>query len=253
MKFNNLNITISSSAKIGKNVRIGDYSVIYDNVIIEDNSIICNNCVIGEPLTDYYFNKNYVNPQTLIGSDSLIRSHTIIYAGTKTGTNFSTGNNVSVRENSVFGNNCRLGTLCDIQGDMKIGDYCWLHSNVHVGKGSLLGNFVFIYPYVVLTNDPYPPSEMCIGVQVGDFAQIATQSTILPGVKIGMHALIGAGSVVSKDVESYTLCVGNPARKLKDVREIRMKDKPMYPWPYRFDRDMPWKNIGYENWLKNNQ
>jgi len=81
MKFNNRNIHISSSAKMGSNVKIGDNTVIYDNVEIGDNTIIANNCVIGEPINDYYHNKDYQNPVTKIGKNSLIRSHAIIYAG----------------------------------------------------------------------------------------------------------------------------------------------------------------------------
>ena len=65
-KFNNRNVYISSSAKIGKNVKIGDNTTIYDNVVIGDNTIICNDCVIGEPLNNYYSDiDNYKNPETI--------------------------------------------------------------------------------------------------------------------------------------------------------------------------------------------
>ena len=88
MKFNNRNVLISSSAKIGDNVKIGDNTVIYDNVIIEDNVTICNDCVIGEPLSSYYSDENYQNTPTLIGKDSMIRSHSIIYANSTFGEGF---------------------------------------------------------------------------------------------------------------------------------------------------------------------
>ncbi len=114
MKFNNKNITISSKSEIGKNVKIGDNSIIYDNVIIEDNAVICNNCIIGEPDANYYKSEDYENQQTTIGEGSLIRSHTILYAGSSFGENFSTGHRVTIREETVFGKNCRVGTLCDI-------------------------------------------------------------------------------------------------------------------------------------------
>lgn len=254
MKFNNINVRISSSAIIGKNVRIGDDTVILDNVIIGDNSIICNNCVIGEPTNDYYFEENYSNPKTIIGKDSMIRSHTIIYSGCNIGDNFSTGHRVTIRENMEIGNNCRIGTLCDLQGYSIIGDYCWLHSNVHIGQKSKIGNFVFIYPYTVFTNDPRPPSNICLGPEVDDYTQIAVGVILLPGVKIGKHVLIGAHSVVGKDVEDYQLVVGNPAKPIKDVRDLIAKDtgKSHYPWPYNFDRGMPWKEEGYEKWKSKN-
>ena len=144
MKFNNINVQISPKAIIGANVKIGDNTVIYDNVVIGDNSIISNDCIIGEPLNDYYFKENYENPKTIIGENALIRSHTIIYADSVFGKNFSTGHRVTIREKSKFGNNCRLGTVTDIQGYVEFGDNCWLHSNVHIGQQSKIGNFVFM-------------------------------------------------------------------------------------------------------------
>ena len=243
MKFNNYNVSISSKAYIGKNVKIGDNTIIYDNVVIGDNTIICNNCVIGEPLLDYYTNNNYSNPKTVIGSNSLIRSHAIIYAGNEIGDFFNTGHRVTIREYSKFGHNCSLGTLDDIQGYSEFGDYCRLHSNVHIGQKSKIGNYVFIYPYVVFTNDPTPPSNICIGPVVGDYSQIAVFSVLLPGVKIGKHCLVGAGSIVSKDVPDEMLVVGNPSKIIKSVKEIKDREtgESHYPWPMRFDRGMPWE------------
>jgi acetyltransferase-like isoleucine patch superfamily enzyme len=114
-----------------------------------------------------------------------------------------------------------------------------------------LGNFVFIYPYVVFTNDPTPPSDVCIGPTIGDYSQIAVGSVILPGITIGQHCLTGAGSIVTKNVDDYQLVVGNPARVVKDVRDILDGNgQPKYPWPPRFDRGMPWSEIGYDAWLK---
>jgi acetyltransferase-like isoleucine patch superfamily enzyme len=253
MKFNNINVYISEKARIGKNVKIGDNTVIYDNVVIGDNTVIANNCIIGEPLNSYYSDiENYSNPETIIGEDSLIRSHAILYAGSKFGKGFSCGHRVTIRENSVFGEYCRLGTLCDIQGYVTLGDYCWLHSNVHIGQQSIIGNFVFIYPYVVFTNDPTPPSNVCKGPTVGDFSQIAVFSVILPGVKIGKHCLIGAGSVVGKDVDDNQLVLGSPAKAVKNVREIKSREtgEQHYPWPNRFDRGMPWQGESFEEWFE---
>ncbi len=251
MKFNN-NFSISKTANIGLNVKIGDGTIIYDNAVIGDNTIIANHCVIGEPLNDYYKNANYINPKTFIGNDSLIRSHTIIYAGSSFGEKFSTGHRVTIRENSILGEQCRVGTLSDIQGNVVFGDHCWLHSSVFIGGNSKIGSYVFIYPSVVFTNDPHPPSNICKGPTVDDFSQIAASSVILPNIKIGKHCLIGASSLVSKDVKDFSLVAGNPARFIKDIREVKSKEdgKSHYPWPENFDRSMPWENTGYQNWLK---
>ena len=254
-KFNNINVQLSSSSKIGNNVRIGNNSIIYDNVVIGDNTIICNDCVIGEPLNDYYYEgDSYVNPKTVIGANSLIRSHTIIYADNVFGEGLQTGHRVTIREKTRMGVHCSVGTLSDIQGHSTFGDYVRMHSNVHIGQESKIGSYCWIYPYTVFTNDPTPPSEICVGPTVGDYSIVATHCLLLPGVVIGQHCLIGACSLVSKDVGDYTVAVGSPAKPVKDIREVKDREtgEAHYPWPYRFNRNMPWKEIGYEEWLKCN-
>lgn len=251
MKFNNRNVSVSPDAKIGRNVKLGDNVVIYPNVTIGDNTIICNDAVIGEPLNAYYSDAEYGNPPTIIGENCLFRSHSIIYAGCSFGENFTCGHRVTVREHTTIGRNCSLGTLSDIQGQVTIGDYCRLHSNVHISEHCTLGNFVFMYPFSVMTNDPFPPSEETAGGKIGDYTQVAVHTVILPGIKIGKHCLIGANSVVTKRLPDYSFANGNPATVQRDVREIRALGKGHpYPWPKRFSRGMPWARIGFEAWMK---
>ncbi len=251
MKFNNRNVHISPLAKIGRNVRIGDDTVIYDHVHIGDNSIICNNSIIGEPLKAYYDDTEYSNPPTLIGKNALIRSHAIIYAGCEFGENFNSGHRITIREHTIFGASCRVGTGVDIQGYASFGDYCWLLAELHICQKSKIGNFVFIYPYVIFTNDPHPPSNLNIGPTIGNFTQIAVSSVILPGISIGNHSFVGAGTVVTKNVGDYKLVMGNPGKIVKDIRDVRSKESndAHYPWPYHFSRGMPWEQTGFEAWL----
>jgi acetyltransferase-like isoleucine patch superfamily enzyme len=249
MKFNGRNVYVSDKAKIGSNVRVGDNTVIYDHVVIEDNSIICNDCVIGEPLAAYYHDSNYENPPTVIGAGALIRSHAIIYAGSTIGKGFSTGHRVTIRCNSRIGENTAIGTLCDLQGHVNIGKYCRLHSNVHLARGSCLGDFVFLFPYVVMTNDPIPPSDDQIGASIGNYSVVGVHAVILPGIKVGENCLIGANSRVNKRVMDYSLATGDPLKVIMDVRDYMVmgKGKP-YPWMTRFGRGMPWEQMGFEAW-----
>jgi len=252
MKFNNNYQLIGESISIGENVKIGDRTIIYDNVKICDNTIIANDCVIGEPINDYYSSEIYQNPPTIIGENSLIRSHAIIYAGSTFGRELQTGHRVTIRENSIFGRNCSIGTLCDLQDHVEIGDYCRLHSGVHMGQKTVLRNFVFVYASVIFTNDPTPPSNTFTGVTVNDFSQICAGALLMPGITIGKNCLVGAGSVPSKDFDDFSLIMGNPARRVGDVRDMK-SDKDggsPYPWMHHFDRGMPWKEIGYDEWLK---
>lgn len=253
MKFNQRNISISPSAKIGSNVKIGDNTVIYPNVEIGDNTVIANDCVIGEPLNTYYFNESYEQPKTLIGKNSLVRSHAIIYAGSIFGDYLQTGHRVTIRENTITGHHCSFGTNNDIQGDCVIGNYCRFQSFVNVGQKSIVGSYVFLYPFVVLTNDPMPPSNNLKGVQIDDYSQVTSGAIILPGVKIGKHCLIGSNSTVGIDVPDFSFLSGSPAKLFGDVRKLPLfSDKGRhYPWPLNFERGMPWEGIGYKNWLEN--
>lgn len=264
------NIIIGENNKIGKNVYIGHNCIIEDNVEIGDNSFIDSgtiirshstignnsnigsNCIIGEYLMDFYKDHQKHSHPLIIGENSLIRSGSIIYAGSRIGCNFQTGHQVTIRENAEIGNNVSIGTLSDIQGNCKIGNYVRLHSNVHIGQLSIIDDFVWIFPYVVLTNDPTPPSENFVGVKVHSFAIIATGSIIMPGLDIGQDCLIGAGAIVTKNVEPYSVVVGNPAKSISDVRRIKNKitGKPVYPWRNNFDNYMPWDGVGFDAWYE---
>lgn len=254
LKFTGKNIIVGTGVTIGENVRIGDNTTIYDNVHIGDNTIICNDCVIGEPLNDYYHNPNYSNPELIIGANSLIRSHSIIYAGSILGDYLTTGHRVTIREKAIVGRNCQFGSYNDIQGHCKIGNYVRCQSYVNIGMASEIGDFVFLFPFVVLTNDPTPPSMTEKGVILGDYSVITSATTILPGAILGKHCLTGANSSVGGVFDDFSFISGNPARKICDIRKApffnERTNKRHYPWPYNFSRNMPWEKVGYDNWIK---
>ena len=222
-------------AEIGNDVEIGPYSVIGGMARIESGTIIGGNCEIGleagasssEPL--------------YIGKNSLIRSGAIIYQGSSFGEGLRTGHRVTMREKVHAGNGLQVGTLSDLQGYCKIGDYVRLHSNVHVGQKTEIGNFVWIFPYVVLTNDPHPPSEALVGCKIEDFAIVATMSTVLPGALIGSGALVGAMTLVRSAIPEDTICVGVPGKNIGSVTKICFKESgnPVYPWRRHFHRGYP--------------
>lgn len=258
---------ISKTAKIMDGVIIGNNVIIEDDVFIDYGVIVRDNvkirkgtfigarCILGEYLMDFYADmKNKKHPLE-IGENSIIRSETIIYGDVEIGKNFQTGHRVTIRENTKIGRNVRVGTLSDIQGDCEIGNYVNLHSNVHIGQKSVIKDYVWIFPYVILTNDPTPPSETRRGVTIDEFAIVATSSVVLPGVHIGKDSLVGAGAVVTKDVTPLKVYVGNPAKEISDIERILEKpnNKPKYPWRYTFDRGMPWEKIGYEEWNRRNK
>lgn len=225
---------IHKDAIIGAEVVVGAYTIIHKNVIIGDGTIIGSHCEIGYPA-----HNQSDGGVLIIGRNGYIRSHSIFYEGSSFGDNLVTGHRVTVREKTKAGRAFQIGTLSDIQGHCDVGDFVKLHSNVHIGQHSEIKNYVWIFPYVVLTNDPHPPSDVMMGVVVEDYVAIATMSVILPGVTIREGALVGAHSSVSRDVESNTVVVGSPAKYVCETNQIKLKDGSdlsAYPWRRHFHR-----------------
>ena len=250
MKFNNTFRLIGNNISIGKNVKIGDDTIIYDNTSIGDNTIIANNCIIGEPSVDYYYSDNYANNLTSIGQNCLIRSHAIIYNGNILGDGITTGHRIMLRENNIVGEKCRIGNYTELHGNVKIGKYSNLHSSVCVVENAIIGDFVWIAPGTILTNDLTPPSNNKKSPIIGDFTFIAVNCVILPGIKIGIHCLIGASTTVTRDVADYSVCVGSPGKIISEIKDFEIKGIKHYPWPVNFRKGMPWETIGFENWSK---
>jgi UDP-3-O-[3-hydroxymyristoyl] glucosamine N-acyltransferase len=254
------NVVIQAGCVIGNNVVIGSGTYIDLNVIIRDNvrigadSFVGARAILGEYLVDFVSRRENAPHMLVIGDHAVIRSETIIYGDNVIGDNFQTGHRVTLRERSRIGSHVRVGTLSDIQGYCEIGDYVNMHSNVHIGQKSVIKNYVWIFPYVVLTNDPNPPSVELMGVTVEEYAVISTGTVVLPGIVIGREALVGAGAIVTKEVPPERIVVGNPAKDVGSTTKIRHKvtGKQVYPWKYTFDRGMPWEGIGYEQWCSLN-
>lgn len=227
---------VSPDARIGAGVTIGAYSQVHGNVDIGEGSTIGSYCEIGYPT------KAANGRPLVIGRDAHIRSHSVFYEGSTFGPGLVTGHHVTVREHTEVGCHFQLGLASEIQGDCTIGDYVRTQSNVFIGKATKIGNFVWLFPYVVLTNDPTPPSNLLLGCELGDFAAIAAKSVILPGVKVGEHTLVAANSTVIRDVAAHTVVGGSPAKFICNADQVRLRDgsgRAAYPWTSHFHRGYP--------------
>ena len=105
-------------------------------------------------------------------------------------------------------------------------------------------SYVWLFPYVILTNDPIPPSNIRNGIIIEPFAVVCTRSTILPGKKIGFGSFVGANSLVNTDLKAETIGSGNPFKARGNINKIKIPNtkKNAYPWITRFQKDYP-KNI----------
>lgn len=162
--------------------------------------------------------------KTTIGGGAKIRSHSVIYAGNKIGKNFQTGHHVMIREENVIGDDVSVGTGSVVEHHVVIGNRVRIHSQAFVPEYSVLEDDCWVGPRVVITNAKYPRSpavkENLRGATVCKRAKIGANSTLLPGVRIGEDALVGAGSVVTRDVPAGAVVAGNPARVIKQLKEL---------------------------------
>lgn len=145
-----------------------------------------------------------------------------------------------VDDGAVIGNGTKIWHFCHIMSESKIGNNCIIGQNVFVGPGVVIGSGckiqnnvslytgvvleddVFIGPSVVFTNVRNPRAfverkDRFLGTLIKKGSAIGANATILSGITVGEYSAVGAGSVVTKDVDPYTLVAGNPALKLKIV------------------------------------
>lgn len=194
---------------------------LFKNVKIGKNSTIGEFVLIGVPPRG----KKNGELKTVIGDNSVIRSHSVIYAGNIIGDNFETGNGINIRENNRIGANVKVGTHSVIEHSIEIGNNVSIHSNVFICEFSKINDNCFVGPAVNFLNAPHPQGkrikEYLKGPTLEKNCKIGANSTLLPGVRIGEMALVGAASVVTKDVPAKKLVVGNPAKIVKSVSFLK--------------------------------
>jgi acetyltransferase-like isoleucine patch superfamily enzyme len=150
----------------------------------------------------------------VIGDYAVIRSGSIIYANTKIGDRFQCGHHVVIRGEVTIGDRCVVHHKCTLEGRLRIGNGVKIMAHVYLPSTTAIGNMVFIGPGTTFLNDKYPMRRAApvSGPQISDHVSIGGGVTICPEVSIGRNCIIGAGSVVTKNVPTNTLAYGNPAR-----------------------------------------
>jgi acetyltransferase-like isoleucine patch superfamily enzyme len=126
-----------------------------------------------------------------------------------------------VLERAAIGANCNICAHVLIENDVMIGNNVTIKSGVQLWDGLRIEDNVFIGPNATFANDLFPRSrvypDQLLQTVVKSGASIGANATILPGVTIGENAMVGAGSVVTKDVESGVVVIGNPAKFVRNV------------------------------------
>ncbi len=177
--------------------------------------------------------------ELIIGENAIIRSHTVIYAGNKIGNNFQTGHSVLIRENNIIGNNVSVGSHTVIERENIIEDHVRIHSHCFIPEFVIIKKKAWLGPRVTILNVLHPPcprwEECAKNVVIEENVKIGGNVTILPRIKIGKNSLIGAGSVVTKDIPKNSVAIGNPARVIKKINELEC-EPGFYKVPYEWEK-----------------
>lgn len=127
---------------------------------------------------------------------------------------------VVVLKEAVIGKNCNICSHCFIENDVKIGDNVTVKCGVSLWDGVTIEDNVQIGPDVTFTNDKYPRAKQSFVLQrttIKNGASIGAASVLLGGITIGANAMIGAGSLVTKNVPDNELWYGRPAKFIKKI------------------------------------
>lgn len=129
-----------------------------------------------------------------------------------------------IMKNVKIGENCIIGQNVFIASDVSVGNYVKIQNNVSIYTGVICEDKVFIGPSVVFTNVINPRSFIerkneYMQTYLKKGSTIGANATLICGITIGKYAMIGAGTVVTKDIPDYALVVGNPARQIGWVSE----------------------------------
>jgi len=152
-------------------------------------------------------------------------------------TDVQLGKNVVIHHSSLvnlygcsIGDNTKIGSFVEIQKKSFIGKSCKISSHSFICEGVIIEDEVFIGHGVIFINDLFPRATKdghmqtekdweVVSVKVKKGASVGSGSKIMCGVIVGSFAMVGAGTVVTKDVPDYAIMVGNPGRVIGDVRE----------------------------------
>jgi len=190
--------------------KISKTATLYGRVSIGKGTVIEDNVILGSSQ----------DGELIIGRDSIVRSGSIIYSGVKIGNSFKSGHNVVIRANTEIGDDVLVGTNAVVDGDCRIGNSVRIQTGAYITRYTTIEDDVFMGPLCVTTNDKYMKYGTELrGPVIRRGAKVGANSTILAGVTVGQKSIVGAGAVVTRDVEDNDVVIGNPARSLRGSKD----------------------------------
>lgn len=160
----------------------------------------------------------------ILGGGARLRSGTVVYHGSSIGDRLTTGHHVVIREECVIGDDVAIWSNAVVDYGCRIGHRVKIHCNCYIAQYTEIADDAFLAPGVTIANDLYPgragSRDRMSGPWIGPGARIGVNVTILPFVRVGAGALVGSGSVVTRDIPAGAVAYGNPARARHSVDDL---------------------------------
>src|SRR4051812_14166457 len=199
-------------------------ATVYPGTVLGEGVQVLEHAIVGKQptLSPRSTAKREPLPPAEIGAGTIVSTGAVVFAGAKIGERVILGDQSCVRERVTVGDDVVIGRGSLVENDTTIGAMTKIQAEAYITAYSTLEEHVFIAPCVVTTNDNYMGRTerrhgLIKGPTIRRGARIGGGSILCPGIEIGEDAFVGAGAVVTKDVEPRMLVVGNPARVLRPV------------------------------------
>jgi acetyltransferase-like isoleucine patch superfamily enzyme len=205
---------------------IADSAVVYPGTVLGEGCRILDGAVVGKQptLSPRSTVRREELPPAELGPGTIVSTGAIVFAGARLGARVIVGDQACVRERVDVDDDVVIGRGTLIENDTTVGALTKIQAMAYITAYSTLEDNVFIAPCVQTTNDNFMGRterrrDLVKGPTIRRGARVGGGAVLCPGVEIGEEAFVGAGAVVTQDVQPKTVVVGNPARALKAVPE----------------------------------
>jgi acetyltransferase-like isoleucine patch superfamily enzyme len=199
-------------------------AIVYPGTKLGEGVKVLEHAVVGKQpsLSPRSTAKREDLPPAEIGDGTIVSTGAVVFAGAKVGARVILGDQSCVRERVAVGDDVVIGRGSLVENDTTIGTMTKIQAEAYITAYSTLEDHVFIAPCVVTTNDNFMGRterrhDLIKGPTIRRGARVGGGAILLPGVEIGEEAFVGAGAVVTRDVEPRMIVVGNPARVMRPV------------------------------------